>query len=192
MPTAPLPQRIDSLTRPRLDKITADLDHLDSAIEDVRIARDELALPLDDWESTDDRQERAEAREAAHDQADELVYALHALIAAATTLTGPLDEPTAPTAPTAPSDSPLGLLATIYRSNYPVVAPSAEQQLAAIRQLRERLDEEEQQIAFNLRLHGATWERIADAVGLGSKQAAQQRFKAAGLLDKLDSLKGSI
>lgn len=89
-----------------------------------------------------------------------------------------------------PADSPNGLLATIYKSNYPEAAPTPEEQLDAIRRLRSLLDEEEQQIVFGLRLRGQTWDYIAGLFGLKSRQAAQQRFAPAALLDKLNTAAG--
>jgi hypothetical protein len=86
-----------------------------------------------------------------------------------------------------PPDSPAGLLATIFRSNYPADDPTPEDRIAALEQLRRRLDEEEQQLAFGLRLAGTSWQVIADMWGLNSRQRAQQKFTAAGLLDKLDA-----
>lgn len=80
-----------------------------------------------------------------------------------------------------PANSPLGLLKTAFNS------PTPSDALAAINALRERLDEQEQQIVFTERLHGASWQRIADLTGIKSRQAAQHRYeKGAGLLDRLD------
>jgi DNA-directed RNA polymerase specialized sigma24 family protein len=79
------------------------------------------------------------------------------------------------------AESSAGLLATIYRSNYPADDPTPSEQIDAIRQLRERLDEEEQQIVFGLRLRQTSWQIIGDMFGI-TRQAAQQRFAIA---DKL-------
>lgn len=66
-----------------------------------------------------------------------------------------------------------------------------EERIEAIQRLRERLDEEERQIAFHLRLTGSTWAEIARLWKLNSPQRAQQKFgDSAGLLDKLDAATG--
>jgi DNA-directed RNA polymerase specialized sigma24 family protein len=83
-----------------------------------------------------------------------------------------------------PANSPAGLLATIYRSNYRDDDPTPAEQIDAIRRLRERLDEEEQQIVFGLRLHGTSWQAIGDMFGI-SRQAAHERFRAAATIDKM-------
>lgn len=57
--------------------------------------------------------------------------------------------------------------------------------LEAIQRLRARLDEAEQYAVFKLRLQGSTWQEIADATGCASRQAAQQRWKDAELIDRL-------
>lgn len=63
--------------------------------------------------------------------------------------------------------------------------------LDAIAALRARLDEAEQQAVFNLRHSGASWQEIADATGMKSRQAAQFRYEqSAGLVDKLDAARG--
>ena len=85
-----------------------------------------------------------------------------------------------------PAESPVGLLATILRSNYPSDDPTPSAQIDAIRQLRERLDEEEQQIVFGLRLRQTSWQAIGEMFGI-TRQAAQQRFAIA---DKLGSAVG--
>jgi DNA-directed RNA polymerase specialized sigma24 family protein len=88
-----------------------------------------------------------------------------------------------------PPDSPAGLLATIYRSDYPHDDPTPAEQLAAIRRLRERLDEKEQQIVFGLRLRDTSWQAIGDLFGI-SRQAAHERFNAAATMDKLATAAG--
>lgn len=62
--------------------------------------------------------------------------------------------------------------------------------LAAIRALRERLDQEEQQLVFRLRLEGQSWQSIADFTGMASRQAAIYRYESAALLDKLAAARG--
>lgn len=63
--------------------------------------------------------------------------------------------------------------------------------LEAIAALRERIDEAEHQAVFNLRHSGASWQEIADATGMKSRQAAQFRYEqSAGLVDKLDTARG--
>ena len=92
-------------------------------------------------------------------------------------------------------ESPAGLVSVAFGYHTPSYhvagiigrKASREQQLEAVRELRRRLDEEEQQLAFDMRLQGATWGQIADTFGLSSRQRAQQKFRqSAGLLDKLD------
>lgn len=62
--------------------------------------------------------------------------------------------------------------------------------LEAIDALRRRLEDQEQQTVFSMRLSGATWEDIGKARGT-STQAAHERYaKSAGLLDKLASASG--
>jgi DNA-directed RNA polymerase specialized sigma24 family protein len=75
------------------------------------------------------------------------------------------------------ADSSAGLLATVYQSNTPD-DPTPSEQIDAIRQLRERLDEEEQLIVFGLRLRQTSWQTIGDMFGI-TRQAAQQRFTPA-------------
>lgn len=65
------------------------------------------------------------------------------------------------------------------------------EQVEAIVALRRRLEEAEHDLAFSLRLHGSTWQQVADAMGMNSRQAAQHRYeKSAGLLDRLDAARG--
>jgi hypothetical protein len=81
-----------------------------------------------------------------------------------------------------PADSPRGYLAIVYKSNYPEDDPTPAEQIEAIRRLRECLDQEEQQIVFGLRLRQTSWQVIGDMFGI-TRQAAQQRFAAAALID---------
>jgi hypothetical protein len=76
--------------------------------------------------------------------------------------------------------SPAGYLRTALAYETPI-----PQRLEAIAQVRRHLDEEEQYQAFQLRLRGTSWQEIANLWGLGSRQAAQQRFGAAVTIDKL-------
>lgn len=63
--------------------------------------------------------------------------------------------------------------------------------LEAIRQLKERLEEEEQDLVFHLRHGGATWQEIANLTGMASRQAAQKRYETgAGAIDRLDHALG--
>ncbi|WP_433126285.1 hypothetical protein ACQPWW_26560 [Micromonospora sp. CA-240977] len=48
-------------------------------------------------------------------------------------------------------------------------------QLAEVRVERARLDERELDLIDRARHHGATWAQVAQALGLGSRQAAEQR-----------------
>lgn len=87
-----------------------------------------------------------------------------------------------------PRDSPADWL---QRGLDSVAEPDQAEQLACIRQLRERLEEAENQIVFNMRLSGASWQQIADATEMKSRQAAQFRYEqSAGLLDKLSAARG--
>lgn len=71
-------------------------------------------------------------------------------------------------------------LSTALGSTDPVEA------LAAIERLRFRLDAAEQESVFAMRHRGDSWQAIADATGMNSRQAAQHRYEAAGLVDRLD------
>jgi DNA-directed RNA polymerase specialized sigma24 family protein len=85
--------------------------------------------------------------------------------------------------------SSASLPATIYRGNYPADDPTRSERLEAIRQLRECLDEEEQQIVFGLRLRQTSWQTIGDMFGI-TRQAAQQRFAVAALIDRVATVYG--
>jgi hypothetical protein len=87
------------------------------------------------------------------------------------------------------ADSCVGLLATTYTSNYPANDSTPSEQIDAIRQLRKRLDEEEQQIVFGLRLRQTSWQSIGEMFGI-TRQAAQQRFAVAALIDKMGTAVG--
>ncbi|WP_018789199.1 hypothetical protein [Micromonospora sp. CNB394] len=50
-------------------------------------------------------------------------------------------------------------------------------EIAAVRSARERLDEHELGLVERARLAGATWTAIAEALGVASRQAAQQRHQ---------------
>jgi hypothetical protein len=50
-------------------------------------------------------------------------------------------------------------------------------EIAAVRAARERLDEHELGLVERARLAGATWTAIAEALGVASRQAAQQRHQ---------------
>lgn len=69
--------------------------------------------------------------------------------------------------------TPVEMLRTSLRSD-PHTTPT--EALAALRRLRARLDEEEHLLVFQLRLHHATWDEIAEATGMASRQAAHARF----------------
>ena len=57
--------------------------------------------------------------------------------------------------------------------------------LAAIRKVRDRLAEEEAQLAVRMRLHGSTWQQVADTFAI-SRQGAHERFsRSAKLLHKV-------
>lgn len=87
-----------------------------------------------------------------------------------------------------PHDSPADWL---QRGLDPVAEPDPVGQLSCIRRLRERLDEAENQTVFSMRLAGSSWQEIADATEMKSRQAAQFRYeKSAGLLDKLAAARG--
>jgi len=58
-------------------------------------------------------------------------------------------------------------------------------QLAAIRDLRSLIDQQEQQSVFTMRNMGWSWQAIAEAAGMKHRQQAQEKFHAATLLDKL-------
>lgn len=89
-----------------------------------------------------------------------------------------------------PADSPSGLLLTALRC-HPRKHTDRPDALAAVRKLQERLVEEEHQLVFELRNSGSTWQEIADATGMESRQAAQYRYeKSAGLIDRLDAARG--
>lgn len=55
--------------------------------------------------------------------------------------------------------------------------------LAAIQQARSRLDDAERWAAALLKLNGSSWTEVAEAAGMRSRQAAQQRFS-----DDVDSV----
>ena len=50
-------------------------------------------------------------------------------------------------------------------------------EIATVRAERERLDERELELIQRARLAGATWTAIAQALGMASRQAAQQRHQ---------------
>ena len=55
----------------------------------------------------------------------------------------------------------------------------------AIRKVRDRLAEEEAQLAVRMRLHGSTWQQVADTFAI-SRQGAHERFsRSAKLLHKV-------
>ncbi len=84
-------------------------------------------------------------------------------------------------------DSPAGQLRTALGAEH---GATVAERLNAIELLRHRLAEEEDQIAFSLRLSGSTWQQIADAFGV-SRQAAHERFSgSAELLDRLATAAG--
>jgi hypothetical protein len=85
---------------------------------------------------------------------------------------------------TPPVDSPAGQLRTALRGY-----GNEQTRLDAIAALKTRLAEEEEQIAFAMRLRGEPWEDIAAVFGI-TRQAAHKRFaKSAGLLDRLTAAK---
>ena len=53
-------------------------------------------------------------------------------------------------------------------------------QLAEVGAARARLDERELELIDRARHGGATWAQVAAALGLGSRQAAEQRRPTAG------------
>lgn len=85
-----------------------------------------------------------------------------------------------------PADSPAGHLRIALGGD-----PSTTfiERATAIRQLRDRLAEEEAQIAFAMRLGGHAWQEIADVFEI-SRQAAHQKFVGARTLDKLGNAAG--
>lgn len=194
MPTL-LTNRIAHLTAATAAKINAELEQLDSDFEQVHNDGEDLSVALDDWESTEDREERAEAKNEALIAADALLGDIALLMRSAGRLLGdsvrssePGPGSTVSVLPERPDPaSPRGLMDTIFRLGATVSDDSVLGRLSAIRQLRVRLDDEEQQLAFGLRLRGETWQAIADYTGLASRQHALQKFQGAALLDKLDS-----
>jgi hypothetical protein len=60
-------------------------------------------------------------------------------------------------------------------------------QLAAIRELRILVDQQEQQSAFTMRNMGWSWQAIAEATGMKHRQQAQEKFRPAMLLDRMDA-----
>lgn len=83
---------------------------------------------------------------------------------------------------TPPIDSPAGQLRIALRGH-----GDETERLMALANVRRRLVEEEEQIAFSMRLHGAPWEDIAQAFGI-TRQAAHKRFAGAAILDRLRSI----
>lgn len=76
--------------------------------------------------------------------------------------------------------------ADLLRTALGAIEPS--EALAAIEQLRHRIEEAEHEAVFTMRHRGESWQAIADATGMKSRQAAQHRYeKSAGLIDKLDA-----
>lgn len=100
----------------------------------------------------------------------------------------PTPQPVLPLGDEVPANSPRGLLTTALRGLLnTALGFNTSEALAAIATLRERLDQQEREIVFDLRLHGATWQEIADATGMNSRQVAQHRYeKSAGFLDRLN------
>lgn len=81
----------------------------------------------------------------------------------------------------APANTPSAWLTTALGST------DSAKALDAIRSLQARLTEEEHQVVFTMRNSGRTWQEIADATGMASRQAAQHRYeKSAGLVDRLN------
>ena len=75
--------------------------------------------------------------------------------------------------------------ADLLRTALGAIEPSDA--LAAIEQLRHRIEEAEHEAVFTMRHRGESWQAIADATGMKSRQAAQHRYeKSAGLIDRLD------
>ena len=98
-----------------------------------------------------------------------------------------------PTTPAGYLSTALGGGPLYSRNTDRLYNPPDEERIEAIQKLRERLDEEERQIAFHLRLTGSTWSDIARLWNLNSPQRAQQKFgDSAGLLDKLDRATGRL
>lgn len=95
-----------------------------------------------------------------------------------------------------PANSPAGLLERAYRTPgshpmYQEKADTDELALLAISDLRQRLNDQEAQVVFELRNSGTSWQRIADLTNMASRQAAQYRFaRSGGLVDKLNEAIG--
>ena len=80
---------------------------------------------------------------------------------------------------TTPSDSPTSRLRTALRGH-----GDEGERVDAINAVRQRLAEEEAEIAFTMRLRGDAWEDIAQAFGV-TRQAAHKRFAGADLHRRL-------
>jgi hypothetical protein len=80
---------------------------------------------------------------------------------------------------TPPPDSPAGQLRIGLRGH-----GDEGERIDAIKRVMQRLVEEEEQIAFSMRLRGEAWEDIAQAFGM-TRQGAHKRFAGAALLDRL-------
>jgi len=76
---------------------------------------------------------------------------------------------TVPNPPDPAPDSPAGLLATVFRST------DYGERVAALRALRERLDEQEAQLVVEARSGRMTWDEIGAAWGI-TRQAAWNRW----------------
>lgn len=84
--------------------------------------------------------------------------------------------------------APAGSIADLTEKIWGRAAHRApDMQLTAIRELRILLDQQEQQSAFTMRNMGWSWQAIADAAGMKHRQQAQEKFRAATLLDKMQS-----
>ena len=86
-----------------------------------------------------------------------------------------------------PGDSPSGLLRTALRDDPKyIVETRLVDALDAVCRLQARLVEEEHQLVFEMRDQGCSWQEIADAAGMASRQAAQRRYqRSAGLVDRI-------
>jgi hypothetical protein len=57
--------------------------------------------------------------------------------------------------------------------------PNPHEQLTAIRELRDLLDEMERRIVYDLRETGHSWQYVADALGVKHRQQVQAKFHDA-------------
>lgn len=72
-------------------------------------------------------------------------------------------------------DSPFGRLSRIYQQSFDTSAQHNLDALVAIVELRADLTEQEDHAALSAKRNGATWQQIADALGI-TRQRAHQRW----------------